>query len=73
MCDGLWCLQVCTHCHCHWNRDVNAARNMADVVTALVEGQQLPEAFQRPAAGVRRPRPAGRRPPGFIRRARRRT
>ena len=64
--EGLSCLQVCTHCGTNWNRDVNAARNMADVVTALVEGLQLNEAFQRPAAGTKRPRQRSRRPPSFL-------
>ena len=60
---GLSCLQVCTHCGTNWNRDINAARNMVDIVTALVEGLQLDEAFQRPAAGTKRPRQQSRRPP----------
>ena len=42
-------VQVCPSCHRRWDRDFNAARNMADIALALVEGAPIPPAFQRPS------------------------
>ncbi len=41
-------LRVCHHCHNVWNRDVNAAHNMALLLRAELEGRERPAALRRP-------------------------